>query len=184
MSNLTIARRYAQALYAEAEREQRVEQVDEDIEVIRAALEGSRDLVLFFESPVISRLKKEGVVQALFGSRVQLTTLNFLRLLIEKRRENLFPEVVLAYRQLRDGQLGIVEARARVAHPLSDVEVQSLTQALEQMAGVRVRLQVEQDPTLIGGVVVRVGDTVYDGSVRHQLATLRERMERGSILMN
>ena len=184
MTNQTVARRYAQALYEEAAREQRVERIDEDIALVREALEASRELVIFFESPVISRRKKEAVVEALFAERVEPSTLRFLHLLIGKKREALFPDVVRAYRALRDEQLGIVEARARVASPLSEDEERVLAQALERLTGARVRLNIEQDAGLLGGLVVRIGDTVYDGSVRHQLASLRERMEYGSYAAN
>ncbi len=179
MSELTVARRYAGALYEEAVRDQQVEKVDADIELIRESLDGSRDLVNFFGSPVISREKKGAVVKALFADRVQPTTLRFLDLLVSKRREGIFPTVVQAYRELRDDQLGIVPAHARVALPLSEAEEKSLAQTLEKLSGKRVRLTVSQDADLLGGVVVRVGDIVYDGSVRNQLANLRERLEHG-----
>ena len=184
MTNQTVARRYAQALYEEAVREQRVERVDEDIALVRQGLDASRDLVVFFESPVVPRRKKEAVVEALFAGRVEPMTLHFLRLLIEKKREALFPDVVEAYRALRDEQLGIVEARARVASALSEDEQRVLVEALERLTGAQVRLKVERDAGLLGGLVVRIGDTVYDGSVRHQLASLRERMEYGPYAAN
>ena len=184
MTNQIVARRYAQALYEEAAREQRVERIDEDIALVRQTLEASRELVVFFESPVISRQKKEAVVQALFAERVEPMTLGFLRLLIKKKREALFAAVAHAYRALRDEQLGIVEARARVASSLSEDQERFLVQALERLTGAQVRLKVEQDASLLGGLVVRIGDTVYDGSVRHQLASLRERMEYGSYAGN
>lgn len=184
MTQSPVARRYAQALYEEAQQHGRVEAVDQDMDLIRETLDGSRELVLFFESPILTREKKETVVQELFEGHVQPTTLHFIRLLVEKKREDLLPSVVRAYRALRDAEQGIVEAKARTAHPLSDAEQKALTQALEKLTGKRIRLQVEQDATLIGGVVVRVGDTVYDGSVRHKLASLRERLEQGSFAGN
>ena len=184
MSEITVARRYAQALYEEAERVGRTEHVDADVALIRDSLDASRDLVLFFESPVISRKKKQAVVTTLFEPRVEPTTLRFLQLLVEKRREDLFPIVVQSYRTLRDEHLGIVEATARVAQPLSADEEKDLAQSLEKMTGRRIRLSVVPEPGLIGGMVIRVGDTVYDGSVRHQLASLRERLEQGSFLNN
>jgi F-type H+-transporting ATPase subunit delta len=180
MTNQIVARRYAQALYEEAVQERRVERIDEDMALIRDALETCRDLVVVFESPIISRRKKQDVVKALFADRVQPVTMNFLHLLVEKKREDLFPDVVQAYRALRDEQRGIVEARARVAFPLTADEQARLVEALEHRVGSRVRLTVEHDATLVGGLVVRIGDVVYDGSVRHQLATLRERLEYGS----
>lgn len=179
MADITVARRYAQALYEEADTSGQTAAVDEDVDVIRASLEGSRELVLFFESPIIAREKKEAVVKELFGDRLRPLTVQFLDLLIEKGREDLFPDVVHAYRELRDRQLGVVEARARTAHPLGEAERARLVEAVERMTGRRVRLKVTHDPSLIGGVVIRVGDTVYDGSVRHKLASLREQLVHG-----
>lgn len=180
MSDITVARRYAQALYTEAQAQGNVEQVDEDIEMIRATMDGSRELVRLFESPVISREKKQRVFEELFAEKVQPLTLRFMNLLAEKEREAVFPAVVTAYGQLRDRELGITEAHARVAFPLDDASQEKLVAALERMTGRRVRLAVREDASILGGIVVRVGDTVYDGSVRHQLADLLEQLEHGS----
>ncbi|ARA94333.1 MAG: F0F1 ATP synthase subunit delta [Bacteroidetes bacterium] len=184
MSDTIVARRYAQALYEQAREARQVEQIDEDVELIRQALADSRELVRLFESPVIPREKKQAVVNQLFGPRVQPLTLRFLTLLIEKEREGLFAAIVQAYRRLRDEQQGIVEAQARVAQPLAEDEEKKLREALEAITGKRIRLRTEQDPSLLGGVVIRVGDTVYDGSVRHQLRTLREKLEQGAFVTN
>lgn len=184
MSDTIVARRYARALYEDAQQAQQVERIDEDVELIRQALADSRELVRFFESPVISREKKRAVVQQLFAKRVQPLTQRFLNLLIAKKREDIFPAIVRAYRALRDEQQGIVEARARVAHALTDAEEKKLRQALEAVTGKRIRLRTEQAPDLLGGVVIRVGDTVYDGSVRHQLTNLREKLEQGTFVTN
>jgi len=184
MSEITIARRYAQALYEEAEQHQCTERVDEDVAAIATGLDDSRDLVRFFESPVISREKKASIVQSLFAERLQSVTLHFLQLLVEKRRENIFPVIVSAYRSLRDDQQGIAEAFVRTAQAMSEAEEQSIADALETLTGRRIRLQIEVDPELIGGIVIRVGDTVYDGSVVQQLRSLRRRMEQGSFLNN
>lgn len=177
---ITVARRYAQAFYEEAEREGSLAQTDADMELIRASMEGSRDLVRLFESPIVSREKKERVIRQLFEDRLQPLTLRFLLLLVAKQREDLFPSIVQAYHEQRNRQQGIVEVRARAARPLDTDEAQKLTQTLERMTGQRVRLQVEQDPSILGGLIVRVGDTVYDGSVRHQLENLREQLEHGA----
>lgn len=181
MMNPTIARRYAQALYQEAQQQSRVEQVDADVALIRETLDGSRELVRLFESPIVAREKKEAVVRSLFAARVDQLTMEFLAMLIEKKREGLFPAVVRAYHALRDAQQGIVEAKARVASPLGEAEEKQLIGALERLSGKQVRLAVEHDPALVGGLVVRVGDTVYDGSVRHQLRSLRAQLTKGRL---
>jgi len=184
MKNHSVARRYAQALYEEAAARQQVDAVDADIDVIRDALEASRELRLFFESPVLSREHKESVVKALIAPHVTTLTHDFVRLLVAKKREEALADVVQVYRDLRDEQEGITEASIRSAHPLSEAEQQQLSRALRRVSGKQVRLRVQQDDALIGGVLVRIGDTVYDGSVRHQLTSLREHLEHGTLSLN
>ncbi|GIV58122.1 MAG: ATP synthase subunit delta [Rhodothermaceae bacterium] len=184
MSEMTVARRYAQALIDEASQEGQRAAVDADVAMLREVLTTSRELQLFFRNPAISRERKQAAVKALFEGRVAPLTLRFLHLLIEKRREALIDEVLAAYQDLRNEQEGIVEAEARVALPLDPASEQALVKALERMTDRRVRVYQKQDPALLGGLVVRVGDTVYDGSVRHQLATLRARLEHGTFLNN
>ena len=180
MNEMTIARRYAQALYQEVQAQGVAAEVDRDMDALLESLEGSRELTLFFGSPLISREKKEAVVQRLFKDRMHPVVVRLMRLLIDKGREGLLPDVVKAYRALRNERLGITEAEARVAIPLSAEEQRRLEQSLAALTGKQIRLRVQTDPALIGGAVVRVGDTVYDGSVRRQLAVLREQLERGA----
>ena len=178
MSDLTVARRYAQALYEEAEQAGTLERVDQDMQAVRESLEASRELERLFRSPIVSREKKEAVVQKLFTGHVEALIVRFMRLLIEKQREALLPTVIRAYTDLRDERRGIVEARVRTALPLGEAEEAALRQALEARTGKRVRLRTEVDESLLGGVVVRIGDRVIDGSARHQLQQLRERLAR------
>jgi len=182
MSDLAIARRYAQALNEEAASAGTVEATDSDIETIRAALADSPELARFFASPVISREKKKAAVKSLFAERLEPLTLRFVNLLIDKQREEQIGSVVGAYQTIRNEQLGIVEVSVRSARALSDEDRAAVSKTLEGRIGKRVRLTVSIDTSLIGGLVVKVGDTVYDGSVSHRLATLRERMLTGAIL--
>jgi F-type H+-transporting ATPase subunit delta len=184
MNDLSIARRYARALSEEAALKGDAAMLDDDIELIESTLEGSRELVRVFESPVIPREKKKAVFHSLLQDRVQPLTLRLLDLLVEKNRESVFPMVVRAYRQLRDEEAGVVEARARVAVELPESEKQAMKARLEAITGKKVRMRMEVDSELIGGAVVRIGDTVYDGSVSNKLSALRSRMHQGSFIQN
>jgi F-type H+-transporting ATPase subunit delta len=181
MSN-PVARRYALALYQEAEEQGVVERTDDDVQALRETLDASRELVALFESPIVAREKKEAVVRKLFEGRLGELTLRFVGLLFEKEREDLLPAVVRAYGALRDARLGLVEAAVRTARPLGYDETQQLERALAQRTGKQVRLRMEVDPALIGGLVVRIGDRVYDRSVRHQLDVLREQLHHRAFL--
>ena len=174
------ARRYALALTQEAAHTGQADAVDADIVFLGETLAGSRELQLLFQSPVVSRDKKERVLKALFADRVSPLTMRFLDLLVSKQREALIPAVVEAVRGLRDMASGTVEAHVRTAKPLSDAETATLRASLEARTGAPVRLSVSVRPELIGGLVVRVGDVVYDRSVRHQLDVLREQLGRSA----
>jgi F-type H+-transporting ATPase subunit delta len=170
------ARRYALALTQEATSLGQSAAVDADVVFLGETLDNSRELVLLFQSPVVSRDKKENILKALFADRVSPLTMRFLHLLVSKQREALIPAVVEAVRALRDTNTDTVEAVVRTAKPLTDGERDRLTSSLQARAGQTVRLKVSVDPALIGGLVVRLGDVVYDRSVRHQLETLRDQL--------
>ena len=177
-----VARRYARALYQEAEARGAVERTDEDVQALREALDASRELTALFESPVVAREKKEAVARRLFEGKVGDLTMRFVLLLLEKEREDLLPAVARAYGALRDERLGVVEASVRTARPLGFDETRRLEETLAQRTGKQVRLRMEVDPALIGGLVVRIGDKVYDRSVRHQLGLLREQLHHRALL--
>ena len=180
MSEITIARRYAQALNEQAAQAGVLEQVDADIDLISGALADSRELRAFFGSPIISREKKGQVVRALFEEHIQKVSMTFVALLVDKRREGIFPTVVSTYRELRDEQLGMTAVSVRTAYELSAEDRATLEGELRSLTGKQVRLETKVDSSILGGIVIRVGDMVYDGSITNQLATLRERLQSGA----
>ncbi|MEM1055075.1 MAG: ATP synthase F1 subunit delta [Bacteroidota bacterium] len=180
-----VARRYALALYEEAQSQGTVETVDADIETMHSALEGSRELAAVFASPVVSRPKKEAILGRLFEGKISNLTMRFVGMMVSKQREELLPETVRTYAALRDERLGIIEASVRTAKPLSSAEADKLRASLEARSGKTVRMKMTVDPSLIGGLVVRLGDVVYDRSVSHQLKTLRANLqERAAVSLN
>ena len=181
MSDHTVARRYAHALYEEAESQDCVEAVDDDIATLRRTLDEVPEFERTVDSPVISREKKKAIFGALFDERFAALTCKFLDLLVENDRETLLPNIASTYQNFRDEQRGIIEVKARVAQPLDEDDEAKLTQRLEEITGQQVRLRVEHAPELIGGIVIRVGDQVYDGSVRQKLDNLQERWKHGAV---
>ena len=182
--SLSIARRYAQALYEEALQNDCVDRVDEDVAMIQESIDGAPELQRFFQDPILTAGKKIKVVESLFSERVHPTTHAFLKLLVMKGRENLYTSVAAAYQTLRDKQLGVVEAYVRAALPLSAEDESKISKGVETLTGKKVRLKAEIDPGILGGLIIRVEDTVYDGSVLHQLSTLRGRLEQSTLHSN
>jgi len=184
MSDSMVARRYALALYEEAESAGRAEAVTAGVEAVRESLAGSRELERLFASPAVPAERKEAVLERLFEGRVDPLLVRLMRMLVRKGREAELPSVVRAYAALRDERLGLTEAHVRTALPLDPGDAAALTAALERTTGRKVRLRIEVEPELLGGLVVRVGDTVYDGSARHQLEQLRAQFAQRVYLSN
>lgn len=184
MSNRAIARRYASALHAEADSADLIDRVDSDVELIRDTARASRDLRMLLASPIVTEEKKGVVLRRLFSEQVSELVLNFLRLVIRKGREPLLTEILEAYRSRRLEEQGIEEGMARVAVPMSDGEVEDFRESISKAIGRRIRLDIEEDPELIGGVLVKIGDRVYDGSLKRKLVILRRQLQGGAVHMN
>lgn len=184
MSDTTVARRYAGALHEEAHSSERVVAVAADVVALRESIEASTELRLLLASPVVSADKKRAVVERLFADRFDPLVVRLTTLLIEKGREALLPDVLDAYERLRLERLGQEEAIVRTALPLGDAEQEQLRRGLEDATGKTIVMKVEVDPDLISGLVVRVGDTVYDSSGRNYLKTLREQFAARKFVSN
>ena len=102
-----------------------------------------------------------------------------LHLIVERRRLEILDDLIDAYRKMLDEKNGIVRAVVRSAGPLSEAQQQEVAEKLEKSLGQRVVMEVEEDPSLIAGLIVRVGSTVYDGSLLQQLAGFKERLMAG-----
>lgn len=161
-----------------------LEPVDDDVLMLRETLNSNGELARFFKSPVISQEKKDTVVRELLSDRVEDLTLRFLRLLIQKDRETLTKPILDEYQSLRDEQRGIVDADVTVARSLADEDREALTEALEEKTGKTVRLHVEEDADLIGGLIIRLGDHVFDASVRNKLTNLHDRLRESSLALD
>lgn len=181
MSDHTVARRYANALCEEAVDQDCVDAVDDDIATLLRTLDEVPAFVRAVESPVIPAEKKQAVFDALFEERFAPLTCTFLNLLAENDREILLANIASTYQDIRDEQRGIVEVSVRVAQPLDEAGRDRLADRLESITGQAVRLRVEHAPDLIGGLIVRIGDQVFDGSVRQKLDNLQERWKHGTV---
>jgi F-type H+-transporting ATPase subunit delta len=175
MSDFRIANRYAEALLTAAEEQRALTQIGEDLAMILRITRESRDLQLFLKSPVVNKEKKLEVLEAVFASRIQPLTLQFIRLLTEKAREGLLPQMIEAFFRLQDSRSGTVNIAVNAASNLSEEQKTRLAKRFETFTEKKVRLQFTLDKRLIGGFVARVGDVVLDGSVKRQLETLRRR---------
>jgi F-type H+-transporting ATPase subunit delta len=153
--------------------------VTQDLLMVGATLRDSRELRLLVSSPIVPASKKAGAFKALFASRVSPQTMVFINLLIAKQREGILAETIEEYMKLRDIQMGVVNISVASAVDLTRKQEDALRGQLERLTGKKVRLHVALTPEIKGGLVVRVGDTVLDASIKRQLEILGERFARG-----
>lgn len=176
--NGAVATRYAAALADVALEHKDSERVKRDLDSLAGAFAESDDLRAFIESPGVSHELKHKVIAELV-SRMDLipAVRNFAFLLVDHHRTEMIREIQSAFQAELNARLGIAEAEVTSARELSDDERRKLTSALERRTGKRIEARFQRDESLVGGTVVRVGSTVYDGSVREQLARLCEQLE-------
>ena len=176
MKRSRASRRYAGALLNLAEELKKVDQVSADMRLINSAVSASRDLELFFASPVIDRSKKKSVTNSLFETKIDKLTLTFLLLLIDKGRESLVPGIVVEFGVLLDEMMGIVNAELKAPFEFDEKNIVRARGKLEEITSKKVRVSFSLDKNLVGGFLAQIGDTVYDGSVRRQLELLKRKL--------
>jgi F-type H+-transporting ATPase subunit delta len=149
----------------------------DELHGIEALLKESDQLRHVLENPSIPADRKLAVLDAITMRLVTTRQVrNFVAVLIDHRRLPLFSEILKQLAQELDERQGFAEAQVSSARQLSDQEKQTLEAEITKMTGKRVRARYEQDATLLGGAVVQVGSTIYDGSVKGQLERIREQL--------
>jgi F-type H+-transporting ATPase subunit delta len=175
-----VAHRYAGALFAAAQQLQALDAVRADLESLHALWQQVPSLPRTMESPLVPAERKRELIDETLGAGLHTLTRTFLYLLIDKRRADTLSGVRDDFAKLADEASGILRATATVASPLAESDRQALIAALGERTGKSVVLDVEVDPAVLGGVTVRMQDTVLDGSLRGGFERLREQMLRES----
>jgi F-type H+-transporting ATPase subunit delta len=176
MNDERIGRNYAEALLTLARKDGEQEEWGALIDAISVGMREDQTLKTFLESPKLSSARKVEILEKAMGRRVPKLFMRFLEAVIMKRRQMLIPEIASAYRQLIDESEDRVHVNVTVARELEGPEKDALARQLGRLFGKRVVPHMSLNPAILGGVIVKVGDTVMDGSVRRRLASLRQRM--------
>ncbi len=172
----TVARNYAETLLTLGRRAQDAAGWGGMLRQIAQAISTDHTLELFLESPRIAASAKADVITKALSDRVPRLFLRFVLILVHNRRQMLIPAIADEYDTLLDASNGIVHARVTVAREIADEERDAIATQLSKVVGKTVVPHIAIDASILGGVVVRMGDTVMDGSLRRRLGTLRRRM--------
>jgi F-type H+-transporting ATPase subunit delta len=174
---MAVANRYARALADVLAASGDYRKVLEELQDFERAYRESPELKEVFASPAVALPQKMKVLEAI-GQRLgeSPVTLNFLRVLLANYRMPLLEEAVQAYRKIANDRLGVVQVTISSASDLSEAERESVAERFRELTGKQVELEFRIDGELLGGILAQIGSTVYDGSVRGNLARIREQL--------
>jgi F-type H+-transporting ATPase subunit delta len=171
-----VSRNYAEALLALATKADNREGFGTMVCDVANAIAQDPTVKLFLESPRVSYEQKNEVLSQAFSDHVPRVFLRFLQTMVHNRRQMLIPEISREYSRLLDAEEGRVHAEVTVARPVDESTTRNIAAQLSRVLGQTVLPHVSVDPAIMGGVIVKVGNTVMDGSVRRRLDKLAMRM--------
>lgn len=177
MSWETVAKRYAQAIFELGVESSNLASLTDEVKRIAQAYETSPELRAVLENPLVSDADRKALIDEL-SARLNLSPLgkNTFGLLAERRRVAALPAIAKELARLADERAGIVRGKVTSAVPLSEAYFQKLQREIESLTGKKVLLERHQDPALIAGLVVKIGDRIIDGSARARLEQMREQL--------
>jgi F-type H+-transporting ATPase subunit delta len=180
---MTVARRYAKALLTMGKEDGKYKEYGEGLSGFAHLLEREPELRDALLNPIHSREDRRKLLLRMIELlQLPLLVSNLLQLLLDKHRLNVVDGVAQAYQEMVDEVENVSRARVKAAISLDDATQNRLRRTLEKLTGSTVVMEVEEDPSIIGGIVAKVGDLVLDGSVRSQINSLRESLIKGEVL--
>jgi len=172
MANETLARRYANAVFAVAQERSSAQRVGDDLEALAKAIDSNAETQRFFTAPIVDRYKKEAAIAKALEGQVDEVALHALLLLVRKHRETLLGQLLAQYRALQMQARGAEPLTVTSAQPLADAELRALVERLEQIYGKKFDATATVDPSAIGGMRITMGDRRVDGTVAGRLEEL------------
>lgn len=173
-----IASRYAESLFDLALEANSLDKYYQDMELVETVLDSDPKIVQFFSHILIEDSAKIELLDKSFKGVVDTIVLNFLKLLVQKKRMRYIKDIVKAFRGMTNDYKGIKEGIIYSAYDLSDDQVKSLEDSISKKENKTVHLKVIQNPLLVGGVQVQIDNRVYDGSIKNKLESLRKELLR------
>jgi len=172
----TVARNYAETLFELARRNESIQEYGDALGMVAGLLEDDSRFRTFVETPRIDDENKKDVIRKVFRDKAPKQVINFVLITIDKRRQTLLREISAEYLLLLDDHLGREHVEVTVARPLDDTTANVVSEQLSKMLGKQAIPHIRVKPEILGGLVVRTGDMIYDGSVRRRLEGLRRRL--------
>jgi F-type H+-transporting ATPase subunit delta len=171
----SLSRRYARALFELGTSNGNLDKLGQDLRNLSTAMKSSSELVDLLNNPVIQRSDRKRVLQAILARfDAHEHSKNLVNILLDGERMSYVSAISRELDAMIDVRAGKIAAEVTSATTLSAVQLASITSALERLSGKTVTITKREDPTILGGVIAKLGDVIYDGSIRSQLRTMRD----------
>jgi|HigsolmetaGSP11D_1036233.scaffolds.fasta_scaffold32214_2 F-type H+-transporting ATPase subunit delta len=177
-----VAKRYAKALFAVAQERSIIQQVEASLRTVVQAIDGNAELKKMLHHPAIAEETKLELLRNIFEGNIEEPVYNILRLLVERRREALLPALLQYYVGIADAALGQASAVVYSPFALTEAESREIAETFGRLTGKTIRTESVIDPSLLGGIQVRIGDRLYDGSLSGKLARLHKSLNETQAL--
>ena len=181
MRDETVARNYAEALFELAERHEGVEAYGTGVEIVARLIDENDDFRRFLETPRIAVAQKKAVVRRVFGETLPAKLVTFLLITLDKRRQRLLRVIAREYRSLMDQHFNRIHVEVTLARKLDGDSMEEMEKRLTTALGKTAIPHVRVKPGILGGAIVRTGDTIYDGSLRRRLEGMRRRLLKADL---
>ncbi|WP_068777403.1 F0F1 ATP synthase subunit delta [Paenibacillus sp. FJAT-26967] len=182
MSDIVVAKRYARALFEAAKEQSAVAQVETELNEVVQTVQNHAELRKVLDHPNIDVPAKRQLMSSIFAGRLSPLVLNIINLLIDRRRQSLLPIVLSDFVQISNESLGQADATVYTALPLTEAQVKEIAEQFSRMTGKQIRVQTVIDPSLLGGITVRIGDRLYDGSLAGKLERLEKSLKQAQAM--
>lgn len=181
MLNKSVARRYAEAFFSIAQDAGKIDEYQTELGKIVQSIKETEGLGDYFAHPLIPAKAKKEVATKLYAKEVSPITLNFLLLVLDKKRETYLDLIYKEYEEMADESKNIRKAELFSAMPVSDEDLKTLSENLSRSTGKTIQLAVTIDPSMLGGVKIRMGDKIIDASVAKKLEMLKRNLQTAKI---
>lgn len=171
-----VGKRYAEALFEVAAESDKLQEYKDEIKAVANVFSDNPELETIFTHPRVTKDEKKDMLKNIFEGRVSQEILNLLYIVIDKNREKYIQDISDSYSELSNENLGIIEAKAYTAVEMSDEEIDNLKEKLSAKLGKKVELENLIDSSLLGGVLVKLGDKVLDGSIKGRLNEIQKEL--------
>jgi len=181
MTMQAVANKYASALHSFALEKDKINEIEEDLRAVVDFLKENKKIKVVLEHPLLDKEEKKEIIADIFKKLENPEVMNLFKLLIDRKRFNIVEALFMEYVRLANYTRNVAIAEVTTAIELSEELQEQFKGALEKYTGKEVRLVLRTDPSIIGGVITRIGDSVMDASVTHRLSRMFEEITQASL---